>query len=81
MNICHAKHGYALYSPCHRIDHILEVVDFHDQVSLTGFKPSQAMPQMLCEEFYGCTDAMKEDKSKVKKPSKKKKAKHPTREF
>jgi hypothetical protein len=35
-------------------DSILEVVDFHDQVASTGFAPSQTMPQMLCEEFYGC---------------------------
>jgi len=51
----------------------MEVVDFHDQVSRTGFKPSQTMPQMLCEELYGCNAEMKEDKSKIKKVTKKKK--------
>lgn len=54
------------------VEHIMEVVDFHDQVSRTGFKPSQTMPQMLCEELYGCTAEMKEDKSKIKKVTKKK---------
>lgn len=51
----------------------MEVVDFNDQVSRTGFKPSQTMPQMLCEELYGCTAEMKEDKSKIKKVIKKNK--------
>ena len=33
---------------------ILEVVAFHEQVARTGFTPDQTMPQMMCEEFYGC---------------------------
>jgi hypothetical protein len=44
------------------------VVDFHAQVASTGFAPSQTMPQMLCEEFYGC-DADLEQSKKPKKVS------------
>lgn len=56
---------------CMLADSILEVVDFHDQVASTGFAPSQTMPQMLCEEFYGCDADLEQTKKPKKVPTKK----------
>jgi hypothetical protein len=52
---------------------ILEVVAFHEQVANTGFTPDQTMPQMMCEEFYGCDNDFEQTKKpkKVQKKSKK----------
>lgn len=52
------------------------MISFHDQVARSGFAPSQSMPEMLCEEFYGCMKDMKEDKTKIKKIKKKSNKKH-----
>lgn len=49
---------------------ILEVVAFHEKVAASGFQPDQTMPQMMCEEFYGCNT----DLEQVKKSAKKKKS-------
>ena len=57
-------------------DHIIDVIAFHDQVARTGFAPSQTMPEMLCEEFYGFKKDMKEDKTKIKTFKKKSNKKH-----
>jgi hypothetical protein len=53
------------------VDSILEVVDFHAQVASTGFAPSQTMPQMLCEEFYGCDSDLEQSKKPKKVPTQK----------
>lgn len=54
------------------IESILEVVAFHEQVASTGFTPDQTMPQMMCEEFYGCDKELNQTKKpKNIKPMKK----------
>ena len=54
------------------------MVAFHDQVASTGFTPDQTMPQMLCEEFYGCSKDLIQGKIKPK-PKPKSKAKTETK--
>ena len=46
------------------------MVAFHDKVASTGFRPAQTLPQMMCEEFYGCNKEL-EVASKPKKGKKK----------
>lgn len=47
-----------------KITAIIEIIQFHDKIARTGLNPSQTMPQMMCEEFYGCK---KEDSSGAKR--------------
>jgi hypothetical protein len=51
-------------------DAVLDILAFHDRVSQTGLTPSQTFPQMMCEEFFGCTKDLQEDKKLMKKHSK-----------
>lgn len=57
------------------IESILEVVEFHEKLAASGFQPDQAMPQMICEEFYGCNKDLEQEKAKRKKSTKKEKSK------
>lgn len=54
-------------------DAIIEVVAFHDKVVATGFNADQTLPQMMCEEFYGCDKSLNVNKKPKKKPVGKKK--------
>ena len=63
-----------LYVHCYCSEAILDVVAFHDKVSASGFKPDQSMPQMMCEEFYGCNKELEAEPAKKRKGDKKSKS-------
>jgi len=54
-----------------RADDMIAVAAFFDQVASNGVKIQQTLPQMMCEDLYGCTDELVQDKSKIKKKGKK----------
>jgi len=66
LGFTHTPYGW-LESLCYemmeeKLESILEVVAFHEQVARTGFTPDQTMPQMMCEEFYGCDKYLEQTK-------------------
>jgi len=44
-----------------KINDVLDVFSFHNKVSRTGLTPSQTFPEMMCAEFYQCSNKEEEE--------------------